>query len=349
MMTRIDDYDFELPGELVAQHPLACRSDARLMLVNRQDQSISHYHVRDLPELLETDDCLVINNSRVIPARLIGFRTRTRGRWQGLVLDVDGDGRWEVMSTTRGRIQPGETVTLQDRNGIAGTELKMLAQLDGGTWAACPETDVGQEEILAHYGRVPIPPYIRSGEMLDSDVADYQTVYASRDGSVAAPTAGLHFTRELLDLLRARGNSIAEVTLHVGLGTFRPVACEQLEDHSMHSEWGQLTQSDVSMIRQSREAGGRVIAVGTTSTRILEAASLGGALASWEGKTDIFIFPPFEFVSTDGMLTNFHLPRSTLLVMVRTFGGDSLVRRAYSEAIESGYRFYSYGDAMLIL
>jgi S-adenosylmethionine:tRNA ribosyltransferase-isomerase len=225
----------------------------------------------------------------------------------------------------------------------------MLAQLDGGIWAACPETDLGQEEILARYGRIPIPPYIRSGEMLDSDVNDYQTVYASRDGSVAAPTAGLHFTSELLDLLRAQGISIAEVTLHVGLGTFRPVACEQLEDHPMHSEWGQLTQADVSTIRQSREAGGRVIAVGTTSTRILEAASSDGALASWEGKTDIFIFPPFQFVSTDGLLTNFHLPRSTLLVMVRTFGGDTLVRRAYSEAIESGYRFYSYGDAMLIL
>lgn len=348
-MTRIADYDFDLPAELVAQHPLADRSDARLMVIDRSEESISHHHVRDLPELLQPEDCLVVNNSRVIPARLVGCRTRTGGRWQGLVLAVDAGGNWQLMSKTRGRIEPGETVTLQDRDGQPGIRLRMLAPMEGGTWAARPETAEGQDQILARYGRIPIPPYIRGGEMIDRDVEDYQTVYARMDGSVAAPTAGLHFTGKLLEQIENKGTSIAELTLHVGLGTFRPVACDELEDHVMHSEWGQLSEQALATIRASQQAGGRVVAVGTTSTRLLEAASASGDLASWEGKTDIFIAPPYTFRSTDGLMTNFHLPRSTLLVLVRTFGGNELIRRAYAEAIGERYRFYSYGDAMLVL
>jgi S-adenosylmethionine:tRNA ribosyltransferase-isomerase len=348
-MTRIADYDFDLPAELVAQHPLADRSDARLMVIDRSEGSISHHHVRDLPELLQPDDCLVVNNSRVIPARLVGCRTRTGGRWQGLVLAVDAGGNWQLMSKTRGRIEAGETVTLQDRDGQPGVRLRMLAPMEGGTWAARPETDEGQGPILARYGRIPIPPYIRGGDMIDRDVEDYQTVYARMDGSVAAPTAGLHFTDKLLEQIGKKGTSIAELTLHVGLGTFRPVACEELEDHAMHSEWGQLSEQALATIRASQQAGGRVVAVGTTSARLLEAASKSGDLASWEGETDIFIAPPYTFRSTDGLMTNFHLPRSTLLVLVRTFGGNELIRRAYAEAIGERYRFYSYGDAMLVL
>ena len=348
-MTGIADYDFQLPGNLIAQHPLENRVDARLMVVNRQDASISHHYVRDLPDLLRDGDCLVINNSRVIPARLVGFRTLTRGRWQGLVLSTKDDGPWQIMSNTRGRIQPGETVTLEDREGRPGIELRLLAKLQGGTWAARPETKDHGDLVLAQYGRVPLPPYIRGGEMVDRDIEDYQTVYASSDGSVAAPTAGLHFTGDLLASIRDRGTTITELTLHVGLGTFRPVSCDRLEDHQMHSEWGVVGSEAVQAIRGTRSNGGRVIAVGTTSARLLETASRDGELTCWDGETDIFIFPPFEFQSTDALMTNFHLPRSTLLVMVRAFGGDELIRRAYVEAINEEYRFYSYGDTMLIL
>ncbi len=348
-MARITDYDFDLPPELVAQHPLENRSDARLMVIDSSSGRIDHHHVRDLAEFLRPEDCLVVNNSRVMPARLVGFRTRTQGRWEGLVLAVDPQGGWQVMSKTRGRIDAGETVTLEGRDGREGARLRMLAPLGDGTWAAQPEAGENLEQILAEYGRIPIPPYIRRGEMVDRDVEDYQTIYASIEGSVAAPTAGLHFTREVLQHLGDKGIAIVELTLHVGLGTFRPVTCDQLEDHPMHAEWGCLAESERETIHARQHLGGRVVAVGTTSARLLESASASGELGCWEGLTDIFIRPPYAFRSTDGLLTNFHLPRSTLLVMVRTFGGDELITHAYEEAIREGYRFYSYGDAMLIL
>jgi len=348
-MTRIADYDFDLPAELVAQHPLQNRSDARVMVIDRESGRIEHHHVRDLDQFLRPEDCLVVNNSRVIPARLVGFRTRTGGRWEGLVLAMDPQGGWQVMSKTRGRIEAGETVTLERRDGREGARLRMMAPLGDGTWAASPEAGQNHEEILAEYGRIPIPPYIRGGEMMDRDVEDYQTIYASIEGSVAAPTAGLHFTGEVLDRVRAKGVAIVELTLHVGLGTFRPVTCDRLEDHAMHAEWGCLAEPERQTILSRGHGGGRVIAVGTTSARLLESASASGQLECWEGLTDIFIRPPYGFRSTDGLLTNFHLPRSTLLVMIRTFGGDELISRAYEEAIRERYRFYSYGDAMLIL
>ena len=346
------EYDYDLPAELIAQHPLPTRVDSRLMLVRRDLQTIDHYHFRDLPELLRAGDMLVVNDSRVLPARLVGRRTATGGRWQGLYLEHDESGNWLVLGKTRGKIAAGEYVTLENEHGRPHTRLKLLARQDGGRWVVQPESQLDTIDILTAVGRIPLPHYIRDGEMTDEDRERYQTVYANEPGSIAAPTAGLHFNDQLLKRLRAAEIHRETVTLHVGMGTFRPVSTESLDDHVMHSEWGQVTESTAAAIRSVRAAEGRCIAVGTTSVRTLESAaasSTSGALAEWRGKTDLFIRPPYEFKSIDGLITNFHLPKSTLLVLVRTFGGDALMKRAYQEAIDEEYRFYSYGDAMLIL
>jgi S-adenosylmethionine:tRNA ribosyltransferase-isomerase len=344
----IENYDYELPSELIAQHPLPEREKARLMLVDRRAAAIGHHRIHDLPRLLSTGDCLVLNDTRVLPARLVGRRTRTGGRWEGLFL-AERDGVWRLLSKTRGKIIPGETVTLCDRRGKEGVRLAMLAQLGEGAWAARPQSDESHLGILERYGRVPLPQYIRHGEMEESDGKDYQTVFAANPGAVAAPTAGLHFTTSLLGELIDRGIRPFKLTLHVGIGTFRPIATERLEDHVMHREWGRLDEHVAGELAERRRAGARIVAVGTTSMRVLETAAAGGELAAWEGETDLFIRPPFRFRAVDALLTNFHLPRSTLLVLVKTFGGDALIERAYREAIRERYRFYSYGDAMLIL
>jgi S-adenosylmethionine:tRNA ribosyltransferase-isomerase len=348
-MTELDHYDYELPAELIAQQPLRTRSDARLLLVDRARDSLSHAHVRDLPDLLDPGDCLVVNNSRVIPARLVGYRTDTGGRWQGLFLGDDQQGTWRLLSKTRGRLQSGTTVTLIDRQSADDIRLRMLTRLEEGQWAARPQTDEATMTILQRVGRVPLPHYIREGEMIEADWEAYQTVYASQPGSVAAPTAGLHFTSDLLRRLDSRAVAICQITLHVGLGTFRPIATDTLAEHQMHSEWGSIDQTAVDQLQAVRDAGARVIAVGSTSMRMLETASATGQLVPWSGQTDLFIRPSHTFRVVDGLMTNFHLPRSTLLVLVRTFGGDRLIRQAYEAAIEQRYRFFSYGDAMLIL
>ncbi len=347
----IDHYDFELPPELIAQHPPANREDARLLSMNRAANSIDHAHIRDLPDLIHEGDCLVLNNTKVIPARLTGFRGDTRGRWNGLFLESDVDGNWRMLSKTRGKLKPGETILLQDRNGVERFEMTMLTKLDDASWVARVNEEGSTEDLLSQIGRVPLPHYIRGGNMIDADLEDYQTVFARQSGAVAAPTAGLHFTTRLIRLLVDRGVRIAQVTLHVGIGTFRPVTANDLDEHVMHFETGELTEKAVAVIQQTRLSGGRVIGVGTTSVRVLETAaacSADGLLEPWSGKTDLFIKPPYEFKAIDGLLTNFHLPRSTLLVLVRTFGGDELIKRAYAEAVEERYRFFSYGDAMLI-
>lgn len=344
-------YDYNLPRELIAQQPVQHRIDARLMLIDRQNESIDHCYVRDLPDILQPGDALVLNNSKVIPARLTGIRTSTGGKWEGLYLREDASGVWEILSKTRGRLTPGETISLRDREGRIHPALTIVANLDGGHLAVRPVGDGSTEELLNQYGRVPLPPYIRDGQMVDSDLANYQTVYAKNPGSVAAPTAGLHFTRDLIRHLQTRGVNTVAVTLHVGLGTFRPVSAEKLSEHKMHSEWGELTESSALKLQKCRENGGRVIAVGTTSTRIVEAAAqeTGQAFTAWQGNTSIFIRPPYEFLGIDALLTNFHLPKSTLMALVSAFAGRNLIMRAYEEAIEQRYRFYSYGDCMLIL
>jgi S-adenosylmethionine:tRNA ribosyltransferase-isomerase len=362
-MTRVDDYDYELPEGLIAQQPLARRADARLMLVDRQNQSITHHHIRDLPELLRAGDTLVLNNTRVLPARLVGYRQTTRGRWEGLFLAVDEQGAWRILAKARGKLEAGETIQLVDADGRDAFALRLVTKEGGGAWIARPCASTSQAlptpetadamgqavALLEAVGRVPLPHYIRGGQMVEADRQRYQTVYASQPGAAAAPTAGLHFTRELLEQIAARGIGRVEITLHVGIDTLRPIGVADLAEHAMHSEWAQIEAAAVEQLRQTRAAGGRIVAIGTTSTRVLETAARSGELQPWQGPTDLFIRPPYEFRAVDALVTNFHLPRSTLLVLVRTLGGDALMRRAYETAIAEEYRFYSYGDAMLIV
>ena len=348
-MSELAQYDYELPRALIAQAPLSCRADARLLVVDRARDSWVHKHVRDLPGILLPTDCLVLNDTRVIPARLVGFRTNTGGRWEGLFLETGPEGLWRVIGKTRGKLAPGETITLVNVQGRHDIRLHLGSKDPEGVWVTRPESDEEPFALLDRVGRVPLPPYIRKGEMVESDRRNYQTVYARRPGAVAAPTAGLHFTEHLLRRLEGKGTTLCRLTLHVGPGTFRPIETDRLADHSMHSEWGDLRQETVERIAACRHRGGRVVAVGTTSVRVLETAAAGGDLKPFTGGTDLFIRPPYEFRAVDALLTNFHLPRTTLLVLVRTFGGAALIRRAYEEAIREEYRFYSYGDAMLIL
>jgi S-adenosylmethionine:tRNA ribosyltransferase-isomerase len=349
-------FDYEVPKRLVAQEPLRHRSDARLMVVDRGRQAIEHHHIRDLPHLLPSGDRLVLNDTKVIPAQLAGRRAQTGGRWQGLYLDTTPDGHWRILCKTRGRLAPGEAVTLIDREGRPGAKLWLLERLEEGRWLAHPDPEEPAEVMLARLGRVPLPPYIRGGNMVDADVANYQTVFAQHPGAIAAPTAGLHFTNELLKALEARGVSNSRVTLHVGLGTFRPIETDSLDEHRMHSERGEISPATAVELNATRAAGGRLIAVGTTVARVLETAvrvasdeTRSRNFSAWQGTTDLFIRPPFEFRAIDALLTNFHFPRTTLLLLVQTFAGWELTAEAYQQAIREEYRFYSYGDAMLIV
>ncbi len=348
--TPATQYDFDLPKELIAQQPTRNREDARLLVVDRSKQELEHAHFRDITDWLRPGDCLVLNETKVIHAKLVGYRTQTGGRWQGLFLERDEtSGIIKVMCKTRGNIQPGETVTLQDRDGLDRVVVKLVAKLGGGCWALTPEDEMTTQDFLAQLGRVPLPHYIRDGNMTDADVDDYQTVYAKSEGSVAAPTAGLHFSERLLNRVIDAGVNLCKVTLHVGTGTFRPISTETIEGHQMHGESGEIGQSSIDLIQRTRKNGGRVIGVGTTSVRLLETVGSVDPTTAWAGTTDLYIRPGHEFRLLDGMITNFHLPRTTLLVLVRTFGGDKLIKQAYQEAIENKYRFFSYGDGMLIV
>jgi S-adenosylmethionine:tRNA ribosyltransferase-isomerase len=349
----ISTYDFELPPELIARHPVEEREESRLLVIDRQAGTIRHHIFRDLPELLASGDLLVLNNTRVVPAQLAGVRVATGGRWSGLFLRVDADGAWRLIGHTRGKLQPGESLRLEATGAArpedqAPLELRLEEKLPDGGWRARPGSDRPLLELLEIYGTMPLPHYMqRTAEEIDRQ--RYQTTFAEKPGAVAAPTAGLHFTPELLDRCAQQGISNARVTLHVGLGTFRPVNVEHLAEHVMHAEWCDLPQATVSAMARTRAAGGRVVAVGTTSVRTLESAALQAPGSPWQGETRLFIRPPFSFQSVDAMVTNFHLPRSTLLVLVSTFAGRDLILQAYEEAIRERYRFFSYGDAMLIL
>lgn len=348
-MSDLQEYDYDLPDELIAQSPVERRDNSRLMVVDRKRGAIEHALVRDLPTFLKSTDTMVVNNTRVVPARLVGHRISTGGKWQGLFLKHDTSGLWEVLSKTRGKIHPGERVRLMMADGTDGVELEMVARLEGGAWAVKPMSQDDWHDVLDLHGRVPLPPYIRSGEMVDEDRDRYQTVYASTPGAVAAPTAGLHFTPALLEDIEAKISAIESVTLHVGIGTFRPVSVESFQEHKMHHEWCELTAECAERLRTVRNSGSRIMAVGTTTVRTLESASRSGELQELSGETDLFIYPPYEFTSVDLMMTNFHLPKSTLLVLVSAFAGKELIREAYAKAIEERYRFFSYGDAMLLM
>lgn len=363
--SELDAYDYELPERLIAQTPRPDRASARMLVVDRATGSFRHRRVRDLPEYLRPDDVLVLNDAKVLPARLIGRRAETQGRWEGLFLQFDPRGFWEIMSKTRGKLRPGEKIELENPDGSGLTRyLEVVGRTDAKTMIVKPLTEEGEDsaDFLDKVGWVPIPPYIRGGRMTPSDRDNYQTVYASNPGAVAAPTAGLHFTKELLDEIRSIGVAVCPTTLYVGAGTFKPITADRLADHQMHSEVANLSEATVRTIEERKARGGRVFAIGTTSVRTLESAanalpdgsidSTGlnpGVLAPFSGPTNLFIRPPYRFKVVDAMLTNFHLPKSTLVILVRTFGGDDLLKRAYETAIAEDYRFYSYGDAMLIV
>lgn len=350
-LDRLEAYDYILPAHLIAKQPPAERTAARLLVLDRTIQRLTQTSIAALPELLAPGDLLVLNDSRVVPARLVGQRAATGGRWEGLFLERLDESDWKIIGQTRGTLQPGEFVAIPGHGEHAADvlRLELRERLEGGAWRARPALSGTTWELLDRFGELPLPPYIERDQPTEQDAARYQTVYAERPGSVAAPTAGLHFTPELLAACVARGIETARVTLHVGLGTFRPVSVDHLSQHTMHSEWCELGPDVVTAVARTRARSGRVIAVGTTSCRTLEAASAGGELQAFTGKTQLFIRPPYSFRTVNGLLTNFHLPKSTLLMLVSALGGYDFVRRAYAEAISSEFRFYSYGDAMLIL
>jgi S-adenosylmethionine:tRNA ribosyltransferase-isomerase len=345
-----DFLDYHLPPHLIAQHPSAERDQSRLLVVRRTDASLDHHVFHELPELLNPGDLLVLNDTRVLPARLLGRRERTGGKWEGLFLAAQPDGCWEMLCQTRGHLAQGEFVLIEP----GPLRLELVGRRDGH-WLARPSEPGSAVELLGRFGHVPLPPYIRKGRAAAPDRERYQTVYARAAGSVAAPTAGLHFTPRVLERLTERGIDRAFVTLHVGLGTFQPVEVEDVSQHRMHREWGEFPAATAAAINACRARGGRVVAAGTTSVRLLETAALAsrrvdpGGVAPWSGETDLFIHPPYTFQVVDALLTNFHLPRSTLLLLVAAFAGVDLIRRAYKTAVDEQYRFFSYGDAMLIV
>jgi len=346
----LDLYDFELPRELIAQDPPQYRTDARMMVIDRKSGSIQHGSVRDLPDYMRAGDAIVVNDSRVIPARLVGYRAQTMGRWEGLFLREE-NGIAELLSKTRGFLQPGERIVLRDREGRETQGLTVFSHTAGGNVLFVPDPQIPRLDLLEQNGRIPLPPYIRDGQMVEQDRERYQTVYARNPGSVAAPTAGLHLTEDLLKKIRQAGVALVSVTLHVGVGTFRPVSAKKLDEHKMHSEYAQIGINVVRRLQSAKSEGGRILAVGTTSVRTLETSAIHGQgnLIEWAGQTDLFIRPGFKFQSVDRMLTNFHLPRSTLLVLVSAFANRELILEAYRKAVEQRYRFFSYGDCMLIL
>ncbi len=352
-MHRLSDYNYELPPELLAKEPPASREDARLMVVQRADRTISHQSILDLPDLLNSGDCLVMNNTRVLQARLFGTRTETGGKWEGLFIDEPEPGTWRLIGETRGKLQPGETLTIRpahEPNANDELTVELISRDEEGTWTARPRSTKSSTALLDRFGTLPLPPYIGRKLANETDRTRYQTTFAQEPGAIAAPTAGLHFTPELLSRCEAVGIRREQVTLHVGIGTFRPVSTDALDEHVMHSERCMLTQEVADRLTAVRSAGGRVVAIGTTSVRTLESAvNRNGQLTAFSGETDIFIRPPYDFGAVDVLLTNFHLPKSTLLMLVSALADVELIKEAYATAIAERYRFYSYGDAMLIL
>jgi len=348
---KLSDFDYELPEERIAQSAAEPRDSARLFVHRIAADTSEHRRVRELPDLLAPGDLLVLNDTRVLPSRLLGRRA-SGGKVEVLLLEARA-GVWRALVRPGGRMREGERIELEG----GALAARLARRLEGPEWEV--EIDLGAsgasvEELLERHGRMPLPPYIRRGEA-DADTAAidrerYQTVYARERGAVAAPTAGLHFTSELLAALEARGIQQTHVTLHVGLGTFQPVTAEHIEEHVMHSERYVLPESAERALRAARERGGRVVAVGTTSVRVLESCAAGGGLVrAGSGETRIFLKPGDRLQVVDALLTNFHLPRSTLLMLVSAIAGRERILRLYAEALAREYRFFSYGDAMLLL
>jgi S-adenosylmethionine:tRNA ribosyltransferase-isomerase len=344
----ISRYDYELPPERIAQRPVEPRDASRLMVLHRADGSIEHAVFRDLGRFLRAGDLLVLNDTRVFPARTIGTRS-TGGKVEVFFLRDLGRGLWEAMIRAHGRPKSGEYLELEDGRLV----VKLAEKTPSGQWTVLVPRTADLLKTLEQIGRTPLPPYVRRGEDRSLEREDrerYQTVYARQTGAVAAPTAGLHFTEALLQALRARGVGTAQITLHVGLGTFQPIKVADLRRHRMHAEFFSIDAEAAARIAEAKRAGGRVIAVGSTSCRALEtAAASPQGFGPFQGESRLYVYPPYTFKMTDALLTNFHLPRSTLLLLVAAFAGRERILGAYQEARQSGYRFYSYGDAMLII
>jgi S-adenosylmethionine:tRNA ribosyltransferase-isomerase len=346
---KLSDFDFDLPEELIATRPARPRTSAKLLLAD--DAGIADHHVSDLVALLQPGDRLVLNDTKVIPARLTGMRHRdgeagpTSAKIEITLLEPRATGDWAALVKPLRKIRDGEVIVFSD--DLSAT---LTARADGQAYLQFNLKGDDFDAALAAVGAMPLPPYIAAKRPADeADKKDYQTYWARHAGAVAAPTASLHFDGPLLDALRARGVEFTHVTLHVGAGTFLPVKVDDVRDHKMHAEWGEVTQTAVDEINATKSAGGRVIPVGTTALRLIETAAKSGRLMPWVGPTDIFIMPGFVFQVTDGLMTNFHLPKSTLMMLVSALMGVQQVKDIYSHAITAGYRFFSYGDASLLL
>ncbi|MFD2046199.1 tRNA preQ1(34) S-adenosylmethionine ribosyltransferase-isomerase QueA [Ornithinibacillus salinisoli] len=341
---KIEDFDFDLPEELIAQTPLKDRTSSRLLVLNRDTKKTKHSVFKDIKQYLKKGDCLVLNDTRVLPARLFGVKKDTGAKIEVLLLHQQEEDKWEVLTKPAKKVKKGTTLLFGDGKLKATcTDVK-----DHGGRIFQFEYEGIFYEVLDQLGEMPLPPYIK--EQLP-ERERYQTVYAKEEGSAAAPTAGLHFTEELLEEIKEMGVTIAFITLHVGLGTFRPVSVEDVDDHEMHAEFYHMSKETADTLTKEKENGGRIISVGTTSTRTLEtiARDHDGRFVESSGWTDIFIYPPYQFRAIDGLITNFHLPKSTLIMLVSAFVDKETVLSAYEEAVRERYRFFSFGDAMLIL
>ena len=339
---KVTDFNYNLPEELIAQVPIEKRDESRLMVLDKEKKTIEHKVFKDILDYLKPGDCLVRNNTKVIPARLYGVKEETGANVEFLLLHrVEGD-IWEVMVRPGKKLMPGAKVSFGD--GILKAEI--LEKMDDGNRKVKFEYNGIFNEILDKIGLMPLPPYIKE-RLKEKD--RYQTVYSKYEGSAAAPTAGLHFTDELLEKIKEKGVEIANVTLHVGIGTFRPVKVENIEEHDMHSEHYYIKKEDADKINNARKNGGRIIAVGTTSCRVLESISdENGIVHETEGDTSIFIYPGYKFKCIDCLITNFHLPESTLIMLVSALAGKDYIMKAYEEAVKEKYKFFSFGDAMFI-
>lgn len=342
MQLKKSDFYYDLPEELIAQDPLEDRSSSRLLCLDKNTGEFSHHVFKEIVDFLNPGDCLVLNNTKVIPARLLGEREQTGGHVEVLLLKRREKDLWETLVRPGKKCRPGQRLSFG--GGLLKAEVKETVE-DGNRLVQFTYDGIF-EEILDRLGEMPLPPYI-THKLKDKD--RYQTVYAKFEGSAAAPTAGLHFTKELLEQIREKGIKIAYVTLHVGLGTFRPVKEDNILDHKMHSEFYQVTEETAELINQTKEQGGRIICVGTTSCRTIEsAADERGQVKAGCGDTDIFIYPGYQFKVLDGLITNFHLPESTLIMLVSALAGREHVLHAYEEAVKERYRFFSFGDAMFV-
>jgi S-adenosylmethionine:tRNA ribosyltransferase-isomerase len=348
---KTEKLNYNLPPELIAQAPLSVRSDSRLLVLDRSSGNVRDSRFGSIDDFLLPGDCLVLNDTKVLPARFFARRA-TGGRLEGLFLTADANGAWIVYLKGLRKIKNGDEFYLKNRQKSDFCKAMLIEKLDQGRCRLQIMIDMDAQTVLEEIGFPPLPPYIKRDDdpaVVAQDKQRYQTVYARKIGAVAAPTAGLHFTRPLIEQLKQGGVQFAFITLHVGAGTFKPVTEENLEDHQIHAEWFSIDQENAAIINTAKSKGGRIITVGTTSTRVLETVATNARIEATRGTTDLFILPGYKFKMIDAMITNFHLPKSTLLALVAAFAGLDNILAAYNHAIEKRYRFYSYGDAMLII